>query len=58
VTTERLVPHPLTPAEAQRIVDRDPGPEDRWHGPSASPSHHSGAHDTMRREDGPESHGR
>jgi RimJ/RimL family protein N-acetyltransferase len=31
VTTERLVLHPLTPAEAQRIVDRDPGPEDRWH---------------------------
>jgi RimJ/RimL family protein N-acetyltransferase len=30
-TTARLVLHPLTPAEAARIVARTPEPGDRWH---------------------------
>lgn len=31
VRTDRLILHPLTPEEAQRIVDRAPWPEDNWH---------------------------
>lgn len=31
VTTDRLILHPLTPAEARRIVDHRPEPGDRWH---------------------------
>jgi RimJ/RimL family protein N-acetyltransferase len=31
VITARLILHPLTPAESQRIVDGAPGPGDRWH---------------------------
>ncbi len=31
VITERLILHPLNPAEARHIVDRAPRPEDRWH---------------------------
>ncbi|CAM2809761.1 MULTISPECIES: GNAT family N-acetyltransferase [Dermacoccus] len=29
-TTERLVLHPATPDEAERIVGRDPAPDDLW----------------------------
>lgn len=31
ITTERLILHPLTPAEARRIVDGAPGPDAHWH---------------------------
>jgi RimJ/RimL family protein N-acetyltransferase len=31
ITTDRLILHPLTPAEARRIVDHTPAPDDRWH---------------------------
>jgi RimJ/RimL family protein N-acetyltransferase len=30
IETEHLVLHPVTPAEAQRIVSRTPGPQDTW----------------------------
>jgi len=30
IETEHLVLHPVTPAEAQRIISRTPGPEDTW----------------------------
>lgn len=30
IETEHLVLHPVTPAEAQRIVSRTPGPADTW----------------------------
>ncbi len=30
IETEHLVLHPITPAEAQRIVSRTPGPQDNW----------------------------
>ena len=31
LTTERLVLHPITPAEAVRIVARQPDEHDHWH---------------------------
>ena len=31
IVTDRLTLHPLTPWEAQRIVDRKPEPDDVWH---------------------------
>ncbi|WP_171170757.1 GNAT family N-acetyltransferase [Streptomyces sp. I05A-00742] len=30
LTTPRLILHPLTPAEAERLVARTPAPDDRW----------------------------
>ena len=30
LVTERLVLHPLSGAEAERLVAREPGPDDRW----------------------------
>jgi RimJ/RimL family protein N-acetyltransferase len=30
IQTENLVLHPITPAEAQRIVSQAPGPDDTW----------------------------
>jgi RimJ/RimL family protein N-acetyltransferase len=30
IETEHLVLHPVTPAEAQRIVSQTPGPDDTW----------------------------
>jgi RimJ/RimL family protein N-acetyltransferase len=30
IETEHLVLHPVTPAEAQRIISRTPGPQDTW----------------------------
>jgi RimJ/RimL family protein N-acetyltransferase len=30
IETEHLVLHPITPAEAQRIVTQTPGPDDTW----------------------------
>jgi RimJ/RimL family protein N-acetyltransferase len=30
IETEHLVLHPVTPAEARRIVSRTPGPQDTW----------------------------
>jgi len=30
IETKHLVLHLITPAEAQRIVSRTPGPEDTW----------------------------
>jgi hypothetical protein len=31
IVTERLTLHPLSPAEARRIVERAPEADDRWH---------------------------